>query len=70
MATAPAWVAWEEWATWTTDRPRGSDAGSGPHNQPYGGMKMFGNLTNLEGSLFGDLRRMHHEMEEMYGPRV
>jgi len=26
---------------------------------------MFGSLTNLEGSLFGDLRRMQHEMEEM-----
>ena len=31
---------------------------------------MFGSLTNLEGSLFGDLRRMQHEMEEMYDPRV
>ena len=31
---------------------------------------MFGSLTNFEGSLFDDLRRMQHEMEEMYGPRV
>jgi len=31
---------------------------------------MFGSLTNLEGSLFGDHRRMQNEMEEMYGPRV
>jgi HSP20 family protein len=31
---------------------------------------MFGRLTNFEDSLFDDLRRMQHEMEEMYGPRV
>jgi len=31
---------------------------------------MFGSLTNFEGSLFDDLRRMQHEMEERYGPRV
>jgi hypothetical protein len=31
---------------------------------------MFGRLTNFEGSLFYDLRRMQREMEEMYGPRV
>jgi HSP20 family protein len=31
---------------------------------------MFGSLTNLEGSLVGDLGRMQHEMEGMYGPRV
>ena len=28
---------------------------------------MFGSLTNFEGSLFDDFRRMQHEMEEMYG---
>jgi len=31
---------------------------------------MFGSLTNFEGSLFDDLGRMQHEMEERYGPRV
>jgi len=30
---------------------------------------MFGNLTNFEGSLFDDLRRMQQEMEDMFGPR-
>jgi len=31
---------------------------------------MFGSLTNFDGSLFDDLRRIQHEMEEMYGPRA
>ena len=31
---------------------------------------MFGNLTNSEGSLFDDLRRMQQDMEEMFGPRA
>jgi HSP20 family protein len=30
---------------------------------------MFGSLTNFEGSLFDDLRRMQQEMEEMFTPR-
>jgi len=30
---------------------------------------MFGNLTNFEGTLFDDLRRMQQEMEEVLGPR-
>lgn len=30
---------------------------------------MFGALTNLEGSLFEDLRRMQQELEEMFWPR-
>lgn len=29
---------------------------------------MFGDLTSFEGSLFDDLRRMQHDMEEMFGP--
>jgi len=28
---------------------------------------MFGSLTNFEGSLFDDLRRMQQDMEEMFG---
>jgi HSP20 family protein len=31
---------------------------------------MFGNLTNFEGSLFDDLRRMQQEMEELFGPSL
>jgi len=31
---------------------------------------MFGTLTNSEGSLFDDLRRMQQDMEEMFGPRA
>lgn len=31
---------------------------------------MFGSLTNLEGSLFDDLRRMQQDMDEMFGPRA
>jgi HSP20 family protein len=31
---------------------------------------MFGSLTNFEGSLFDDLRRMQQEMEEMFAPRA
>jgi HSP20 family protein len=31
---------------------------------------MFGSLTNFEGSLFDDLRRMQQEMEDMFGPRT
>jgi HSP20 family protein len=30
---------------------------------------MFGSLTNFEGSLFDDLRRMQQDMDEMFGPR-
>ena len=30
---------------------------------------MFGSLTNFEGSLFDDLRRMQRDMDEMFGPR-
>ncbi len=30
---------------------------------------MFRSLTNFEGSLFDDLRRIQHDMEEMFGPR-
>jgi HSP20 family protein len=33
-------------------------------------LKMFGSLTNFEGSLFDDLRRMQQEVEEMFGSRV
>lgn len=29
---------------------------------------MFGSMTNSEGSLFDDLRRMQQEMEEIFGP--
>jgi HSP20 family protein len=31
---------------------------------------MFGSLTNFEGSLFDDLRRMQQDMEEMFGQRT
>ena len=31
---------------------------------------MFGNLTNFEGGLFDDLRRMQREMDEMFAPRA
>lgn len=31
---------------------------------------MFGSLTNFEGSLFDDLRRMQQDMDEMFGPRA
>ena len=31
---------------------------------------MFGSLSNFEGSLFDDLRRMQREVEEMFGPRT
>ncbi|MGE5153006.1 MAG: Hsp20/alpha crystallin family protein [Bdellovibrio bacteriovorus] len=31
---------------------------------------MFGGLTNFEGSLFDDLRRMQQELEEVFGPRT
>jgi HSP20 family protein len=31
---------------------------------------MFGSLTNFEGSLFDDLRRMQQEMEHMFGPQA
>jgi HSP20 family protein len=30
---------------------------------------MFGNLTNFEGGLFDDIRRMQQEMDELFGPR-
>lgn len=30
---------------------------------------MFGSLSNFEGSLFDDLRRMQQEMQELFGPR-
>jgi len=30
---------------------------------------MFGSLTNFEGSLFDDLRRIQQDMDEMFGPR-
>lgn len=30
---------------------------------------MFGSLTNFEGSLFDDLRRMQQNMDEIFGPR-
>jgi HSP20 family protein len=30
---------------------------------------MFGSLTNFEGGLFDDLRRMQREMEEVFAPR-
>jgi HSP20 family protein len=33
-------------------------------------MQMFGRLTNFEGSLFDDLRRMQQEMEEMFGAQM
>jgi len=31
---------------------------------------MFGSLTNFEGSLFDDLRRMQQEMDDMFGQRT
>ena len=31
---------------------------------------MFGSLTNFEGGLFDDLRRMQQDMEDMFGPRA
>jgi len=31
---------------------------------------MFGSLTNFEGSVFDDLRRIQQEMEQMFGPRT
>jgi HSP20 family protein len=31
---------------------------------------MFGNLSNFEGGLFDDLRRMQQEMEELFAPRL
>jgi HSP20 family protein len=31
---------------------------------------MFGSLTNFDGSLFDDLRRMQQELEEVFGPRA
>ena len=31
---------------------------------------MFGSLTNYEGSLLDDLRRMQQDMEDMFGPRT
>ena len=31
---------------------------------------MFGSLTNDEGSLLDDLRRMQQDMEDMFGPRT
>jgi HSP20 family protein len=31
---------------------------------------MFGSLTNFEGGLFDDFRRMQQELEEMLGPRA
>lgn len=31
---------------------------------------MFGSMTNFEGGLFDDLRRMQEEMEDMFGPRM
>lgn len=31
---------------------------------------MFGSLTNFEGGLFDDLRRLQHEMERINGPRT
>ena len=30
---------------------------------------MFGSLTNFEGGLFDDLRRMEQELEDLFGPR-
>jgi HSP20 family protein len=33
-------------------------------------MTMFGRLTNFEGSLFDDLRRVQQDMDEMFGPRT
>jgi HSP20 family protein len=33
-------------------------------------MKMFGSLTNFEGGLFDELRRMQRETDEMFGPRT
>ena len=35
-----------------------------------GGMKMFENLTGLEGGLFSDLRRMQQDLEEIFGGRT
>jgi HSP20 family protein len=31
---------------------------------------MFGSLTNYEGNLLDDLRRMQQDMDEMFGPRA
>ena len=31
---------------------------------------MFGSLTNYEGSLLDDIRRMQQDMEDMFGPRI
>jgi HSP20 family protein len=31
---------------------------------------MFGSLTNYEGSLLDDIRRMQQDMEDMFGPRT
>ncbi len=31
---------------------------------------MFGSLSNYEGGLFDDLRRMQQDMDEMFGPRA
>jgi len=31
---------------------------------------MFGTLTNYEGSLLDDIRRMQQDMEDMFGPRT